>query len=304
VGLTFYGVRGSTPCDGPEFARFGGNTSCVVLEAPGHPPVVLDLGTGLRTYGRAVEAARADALPGPAPFRASVLLSHLHWDHIQGLPFFAPLFRDDSEVEVFGPRHDDGPLAEIFAGIMCPPYFPIRPWDLAADLRFTDVGDDAFDAGDARVMSRWVPHTGPTLGFRIELAGRSIAYLPDHGPGCAHGTGPDGAIAPGVLELCDGVDVLIHDAQHTPDEYEQRSTWGHSTIDYALRVARESGARSLALFHHDPGHSDDVLDLLLEEAVDRASRLDVPHVFAAHDAQQIALEPVHAASGSPTREMP
>jgi ribonuclease BN (tRNA processing enzyme) len=153
-------------------------------------------------------------------------------------------------------------------------------------------------------MSRWVPHTGPTLGFRIELAGRSIAYLPDHGPGCAHGTGPDGAIAPGVLELCDGVDVLIHDAQHTPDEYEQRSTWGHSTIDYALRVARESGARSLALFHHDPGHSDDVLDLLLEEAVDRASRLDVPHVFAAHDAQQIALEPVHAASGSPTREMP
>lgn len=301
MGLTFYGVRGSTPCDGPEFARFGGNTSCVVLEGSGHPPVILDLGTGLRSYGRAVESAHADGST-PAPFRASVLLSHLHWDHVQGLPFFAPLFRPESEVEVFGPRHDDGPLAELFAGLMCPPYFPIRPEDLAADLRFTDVGDDTFDAGAARVTSCWVPHTGPTLGFRIELAGCRIAYLPDHGPDLHAGV--ESAITPGVLELCDGVDVLIHDAQYTPDEYEQRSTWGHSTIDYALHVAQESGARSLALFHHDPAHSDDVLEVLVARAVDRAARLDIPHVFAAHDAQHIALEPVHAALGSHTRGMP
>ncbi len=292
MGLTFYGVRGSTPCDGPEFARFGGNTSCVVLEAAGHPPVILDLGTGLRSYGRVAEAARA-GIAEPEPFTASVLLSHLHWDHVQGLPFFAPLFRADSQVEVFGPRHADGPLAELFAGLMRPPYFPIRPRDLAAELRFTDVGDDSFAAGGALVTSRWVPHTGPTLGFRIELAGLRIAYLPDHGPDC-HAA----AIAPGVLELCDGVDVLIHDAQYTTDEYAERTTWGHSTIDYALHVARESGARSLALFHHDPAHSDDTLDALLEQAVERAVGLAVPHVFAAHDAQHLVLEPVHAASGS------
>ncbi|MCU1456783.1 MAG: metal-dependent hydrolase, beta-lactamase superfamily [Actinomycetia bacterium] len=299
--LTFFGVRGSTPCDGPEFARFGGNTSCVVVEAAGHPPVILDLGTGLRSYGSAVEAAREDPA-AVEPYRASVLLTHLHWDHVQGLPFFAPLFRADATVEVFGPHHDDGPLAELFAGLMCPPYFPIRPDDLAADLRFTDVGDDTFDAGDAKVTSRRVPHTGPTLGFRVELAGRRIAYLPDHGPDCHAGAAS--AIAPAVLELCDGVDLLIHDAQYTPEEYEERPTWGHSTIDYALHVAQESGARSLALFHHDPAHSDDALDALVDQAVDRARRLDIPSVFAAHDSQRVTFEPVHAASGSPIRGLP
>lgn len=273
--VKFHGVRGSTPCDGEYLARYGGNTSCVALERDGEAPIIFDLGTGLRNYGaELIQDGRAAGL------RASMLLSHLHWDHIQGLPFFVPMHDVAATVEVYGPRQIEGPLGEVFAGMMRPPYFPICPDQLGGNLTFQDAGDDDFAVGQAKVRSRWIRHVGPTLGYRVDWHGVSVAYLSDHGQGCGIGHADD-FVPDEVLELCDGVDLLIHDAQHTPAEFEQKRHWGHCTVDYAVHVAKQSGARQLAMFHHDPSHGDDEVDLLLRDAQDASARLDGAAVVAA-----------------------
>jgi phosphoribosyl 1,2-cyclic phosphodiesterase len=273
--VTFHGVRGSTPCDGEHLARYGGNTSCVALESEGRPPIVFDLGTGLRNYGSALMAeGRADG------FQAAVLLSHLHWDHVQGLPFFVPLHIPGNVVDIYGPRQQDGPLGEVFEGMMRPPYFPIRPDQLEGAVLFHDAGDDDFAVHDAKVRSRWIRHVGPTLGYRVDWHGVTVAYLSDHGQGCGVGQSDD-FIPDEVLELCDGVDLLIHDAQHTPAEFEMKRHWGHCTVDYALHVAKESGARTVALFHHDPAHGDDEVDALELQAKERSAATDGAEVVAA-----------------------
>ncbi len=286
--VTFFGVRGSTPCDGPSLARYGGNTSCVVIEAPGEDPIVLDLGTGLRNYGTELVAQGRNV-----GLHASFLVTHLHWDHVQGLPFFAPLFSPESVVDIYGPRQEEGPLAEVFGGLMRPPYFPIAPDGLDASLRFQDTGDDDFPIGAAKVRSRWVRHVGPTLGYRVEIGGVSIAYISDHGQGCGGGTRAEGDdfVPHEVLELADGADLLIHDSQHTQSEFEHKRHWGHCTIEYAVHVAHEAGARKLALFHHDPAHSDDHIDAILRGAQDYASHRGGPVVLAAHEGLALALEP-------------
>jgi ribonuclease BN (tRNA processing enzyme) len=290
--LTFYGVRGSTPCDGERYARYGGSTSSVVLDAPGHTPVVFDLGTGVRVYGdevteRIVADLRANrAVPG---YHADVLLTHLHWDHIIGLPFFTPAFQPEARITVYGPRQPDGPLADVFAGVMRPPYFPITPADLGADVRFVDVADDTFALNGAKVLSRWVRHTDPALGFRVDLDGRSVTYISDHGPGCV-AEDPDDHVPQSVLELCDGVDVLIHDAQHTVDEYESKRHFGHSSIEYAVHVACEAGVKRLVLFHHCPSHSDDDLDLILEHARELSAQRNGPSILAACEGLRLELD--------------
>lgn len=281
IRIGFHGVRGSTPCEGPQYQRYGGHSSCVSLEADGQPPIVFDLGTGLRAYG--------ERLGGVHAFHGVVLLTHLHWDHVQGLPFFAPLHDPETKLDVHGPRQSEGALSEVFAQLMRPPFFPIRPDGLAGRVDFHDTGDDDFPIGLAKVRSRWVRHVGPTLGFRVDWNGLSVAYVPDHGPGCCPDD-PDDHVPHEVLELCDGVDVLIHDAQHTDAEYSVKRHWGHSTIDYALHVAREAGARQLVLFHHDPSHGDDVLDLMTAETADRAWRRGGPDVLAAYEGLELTLE--------------
>jgi ribonuclease BN (tRNA processing enzyme) len=233
---------------------------------------VFDLGTGLTPFGELYDG----------PFNGAALLSHLHWDHVQGLPFFKPVHKPGASFDIYGPRQAEGPLGAVFEQLMSPPFFPIRPTDLGGDVRFHDTGDDDFPIGQAKVRSRWVRHVGPTLGYRVECNGVSVAYIPDHGPGCCP-EDPDDFIPQDVLELCDGVDVLIHDAQHTNEEYEPKRHWGHCTIDYALHVARESGAHKLALFHHDPAHGDDDLDTIGTEAGDRAAQLGAPEVIATYE---------------------
>jgi phosphoribosyl 1,2-cyclic phosphodiesterase len=271
-------VRGSTPCTGPEFARYGGHSSCVSLEADGQPPILFDLGTGLRPYGLGCEGE----------YHATALLTHLHWDHIQGLPFFLPLHREGVTLDVYGPRQAEGSLGEVFAQMMRPPFFPIRPTDLQGLVRFHDTADDDFPVGLAKIRSRWVRHVGPTLGFRVEWNGVSVAYLPDHGPGTVV-TDADDYIPPGVLELCDSVDMLIHDAQHTSTEYEAKRHWGHCTIEYALHVAREAGARNLVLFHHDPLHGDEEMDRIGRDAGELGARMGIPEVTVARDGLQLHL---------------
>ncbi len=280
IRVRFNGVRGSTPCAGEPYARYGGHSSCVALEADGAQPLIFDLGTGLRPYGEYCTAE----------FHGAVLLSHLHWDHVQGLPFFTPLHREGASLDVYGPRQAEGPLGDVFTQLMHPPFFPVTPAQLAGDIRFHDTGDDDFPVGLAKVRSRWVRHVGPTLGFRVDWNGVSVAYIPDHGPGCRP-EDPDDYVPQEILELCDGVDLLIHDAQHTNEEYEPKRHWGHCTIDYAVHVGRESGAHSLALFHHDPAHGDDAMDEILRCAEDTSARVHGPEVVAAHDGLELALVP-------------
>ncbi|MGQ0826400.1 MAG: MBL fold metallo-hydrolase [Actinomycetota bacterium] len=281
IRVGFHGVRGSTPCEGAHYARYGGHSSCVSLEATNEATIVFDLGTGLRAFG--------DRL-GNSEFHASVLLSHLHWDHVQGLPFFAPMHDAATTLDVHGPRQTDGDLGEVFSQLMRPPFFPIRPDGLAGAVRFHDTGDDDFPIGLAKVRSRWVRHVGPTLGFRVDWNGVSVAYIPDHGPGCCPDD-PEDHVPHEILELGDGVDVLIHDAQHTADEYTRKRHWGHSTIDYALHVARECGARTLVLFHHDPSHSDEQLDLIGAEAADRSAANGGAEVIVGHEGLELELAP-------------
>jgi phosphoribosyl 1,2-cyclic phosphodiesterase len=249
------------------------------MTAEGHAPVVFDLGTGLRPWG--------ERLGCDTPLHASVLLTHLHWDHVQGLPFFKPLFCPESTFDVYGPRQDGGPLGEVFTGMMQPPYFPIRPDGLAADIRFHDTGDDDFPVGQAKVRSRWVRHVGPTLGYRVELNGASVAYISDHGPGCRGDS--DDFVPEEILELCDGVDVVIHDAQHTVEEYAPKRHWGHCTYDYAVHVARESGAKLLALYHHDPAHGDAEVDAIAARAADVSAHVGGPEVIAAAEGMVLEL---------------
>ncbi|MET1002282.1 MAG: MBL fold metallo-hydrolase [Acidimicrobiia bacterium] len=280
ITVAFHGVRGSTPCEGPQLARYGGHSSCVSVSSGDHPPFVFDLGTGLRAYG--------EKLGGKCEFHGTVLLTHLHWDHVQGLPFFGPLHDEASTVAVYGPRQVEGELGDVFGQMMQPPFFPIRPEGLAGKVTFADTGDDDFPIGLAKVRSRFVRHVGPTLGFRIDWAGTSIAYVPDHGPGCCPDD-PDDFVPHEILELCDGVDVLIHDAQHTAEEYAVKRHWGHSTVEYAVHVGKEAGAKRLLLFHHDPAHGDDELDCIEAMTADQSATVGGPEVTAAYEGLEIEL---------------
>ena len=245
--VTFHGVRGSTPCHGPDTVRYGGNTSCVSVQAPGSPPVLLDLGTGLR-YFRPVDQG---------PLRAVALVTHLHWDHVQGIPFFPPLLEAGNELDVYAPVQEDGrTVKQAIDSIICPPQFPVSLDLFSGSFRFHDITDCSFRAGDVQVTARLVPHIGPTLGYRLEHGGRSVAYIPDHQQPY------DGSMAvpDAVRELAEGVDVLIHDSQYTPAEFKKKFFFGHCTQDFALNIARECGAQTLVMFHHDPVRTDDELD--------------------------------------------
>ncbi len=247
--VTFFGVRGSTPCNGDEIARYGGNTSCVAVRAPGEDPLFFDLGTGARYFG-------AELLK-VGTFKGTCLLSHLHWDHIQGLPFFTPLLRDGSTLDVYAPAQDDGTtVADVLANVIRPPVFPVTIDQLPGSVRFHDTPDGEFHIGGMTITARKVPHVGPTLGYRVEYGGRSVAYLSDHQQPY------DGSfsVSDGARELVEGVDLLIHDAQYTTTEFAAKSTWGHCTIDYALWLAQQCHVAKLALYHHDPTRTDVALD--------------------------------------------
>ncbi|HVX16828.1 MAG TPA: MBL fold metallo-hydrolase [Acidimicrobiales bacterium] len=215
-------------------------------------PIVFDLGTGLRFWG--------EDLPHDGSFRGTALVTHLHWDHVQGLPFFTPINRAGAELDVYAPPPEPGcSVAAAFDDFMRPPYFPVRSTDLFGTIRFHDASDTDLAIGRAKVRVRSVPHVGATNGYRVELDGYSVAYVSDHQQPC------DGSsrIAGSVLELCGGADLLIHDAQYDSGEFAEKTEWGHCTVDYAVNVAVEAGAKRLALFHHDPAHDDDRVDELL-----------------------------------------
>ncbi len=250
--VTLCGVRGSTPSPGPEFSRTGGHTSCVAIAADGAPPsLLLDAGTGIRRVTHLLEGA---------PFRGAILLTHLHWDHTQGLPFFAAGDRDDAVADLYMPAQGDA--AAVLGRAMSPPHFPIPPEGLRGRWRFAGLEEGVHEVQGFRVTAREIPHKGGrTFGYRVEDGRSSLAYLSDHGP-VALGPGPcgHGPYHEAALALAVGVDVLIHDAQHTASEFAALSGFGHSTVEYAIGLARKAGAHRLVLFHHAPSRTDDALD--------------------------------------------
>jgi phosphoribosyl 1,2-cyclic phosphodiesterase len=256
--VTLWGTRGSLASPGPETTRYGGNTSCVEVRAADGSVLVLDAGTGIRRLGDAI-AGRVE--------RVDVLLTHLHMDHIQGLGFFEPLFRPAIEVHLWGPSSTTLDLRARLSRYLSPPLFPVRLRDLPRHPVLHDVVSlGAFEIGPFAIEAELVCHPGPTVGYRIEADGASLAYLPDHEPALGLDALPaDRDDIPG-LGLAEGVDLLIHDAMYTAEEYPRHVGWGHSALPHALAFARAAGARRFVTFHHDPSHDDEELERLYAEA--------------------------------------
>lgn len=244
------------------------------------PPIVLDLGTGLRPLGRELESRHGSE----TPIEMTALLTHLHWDHIIGLPFCTPLLKAGTRMDVYGPPQVGGTLHDVIDRVVIPPFFPVQVKELHGSIDFHEVDEDVLAIGSAKVVVRRVPHVGTTLGYRIEADGASVAYVSDHQT-------PDDrqTVAPSVLELCDGADLLIHDAQYTDEEFLTKSTWGHSTVGYAVHVAAEAGVRRLSLYHHDPDHTDEILDRIADSAAKAPGADQLETVSAAAEGSTVDL---------------
>jgi phosphoribosyl 1,2-cyclic phosphodiesterase len=258
VRARVWGCRGSLASPGPETVSYGGNTSCLSLELEDDTPVCLDSGTGIRAFG--LELVKEF----PRPIH--LLLTHLHLDHVEGLGFFAPLWLKETVLHIWGPPSPLASLEERITRYFSPPLFPIQLSDVPAELHFHDVPDGEFKLGSASVWAQPVTHRGPTVGYRIEENGHSLAYIPDHEPyiGCA-----PGEVDPEWLSgfaLAEQVGTLVHDGQYSEGEYETRRGFGHSSVEHAVSFAHATDADRLVLFHHDPLHTDADLEVLVARA--------------------------------------
>jgi phosphoribosyl 1,2-cyclic phosphodiesterase len=249
VEVTILGCRGSTPATGAAFDRYGGDTSSVAVARDGGVPrLILDAGTGLRSV--------ADLLDDE-PFRGSILLSHLHWDHTHGLPFAPAVDHEDAVVDLYLPAQGGDPL-QVLSRAMSPPHFPITPAQLRGNWRFFSLKAGVTEIAGFEVLAADVPHKGGrTFGFRVSDGGSSLAYIPDYWQTAATEE-PSG--------LVDGVSLLLHDSQHTTAEMEDKAFLGHSSVEYAIGLAERRNVERLALFHHDPGRTDEEIDQIVVEA--------------------------------------
>jgi phosphoribosyl 1,2-cyclic phosphodiesterase len=260
VRVHLCGVRGSTPAPGADFVRYGGHTACIAIAHDGAdaPTLILDTGTGVRTV---------TALTNGAPFAGTILYSHLHWDHVQGLPFFAAADNDGSQVNLFIPEPDPitGVSAEaLLERSMSPPHFPVTPSGLRGNWSFDMLAPGNYEHAGFAVLAREVPHKGGrTFGYRVSDGHSTLTYIPDHSPTrFGVGEGGFGAYHPAAVELANDADALIHDSQLLPDEFIAESDFGHSVADYAVGLGRHANTSTVVLFHHAPDRTDDQLDAL------------------------------------------
>ena len=263
--VTLWGTRGSVARAGMKTVRYGGDTSVVEVEGSDGTRLILDGGSGMMRV-----------TPGLGSFceRIDVLLTHLHMDHIQGLGFFYPLRDPDIETHIYGPVSTTLGLRDRLARYLSPPLFPVRLRDLQS-VPFHDVGPGSFQVGPFTITADLVVHPGPTLGYRIEEDGAAMAYLPDHEPALGHAEFPADPQWTSGFDLIRDVDLLIHDAQYTEEEYQARVGWGHSSLGQTVALASQADVKTLVTFHHDPEHSDDMLDEQLQQALEQDLPLEL-----------------------------
>ena len=288
--VTFWGTRGSIPTPGPDTARYGGNTSCVAVERrqdEGQHLVVLDAGTGIRPLGMEL-MGRANGTVA-----VDLLVTHTHWDHIQGLPFFAPFFSPGNTVRIWGPQQGDVDLGTILRQQMHPVVFPVPLDALAADLGVEHVQPGPFQVDGFQVQSMRLRHPGMTLGYSLQPieGGAKLAYVTDNelGDGGRYAVGGAGWREECVAFL-DRAEVMIHDAMYSPDELAGKRGWGHSSYEEAIALACEAGVKQLVLFHHRPEHDDAAMDAMVATARGAAaSHGDAVDVIAATEGLQLTL---------------
>jgi phosphoribosyl 1,2-cyclic phosphodiesterase len=285
--VTFWGTRGSIPTPGAHTARYGGNTPCVAVEGAGGQLVILDAGTGIRALGLKLVEKQNGAV------NAEILLSHAHWDHIQGLPHFKPFFAPGNAVRIWGSRQGTMSLEAILRQQMDPAVFPVPLDALSAKLTVQQTEPGEFSVGEFRVRMIKLRHPGTTLGYRLTpvTGGPSMAYVTDNelGPGGQYNSPASWRAE--FVEFLRGVDLLIHDAMYTPAELEMHRGWGHSTYAEAVGLAAEAKVGRLVLFHHEPEHDDAAMDDLLAAARREAQRLGgrPAEVLAAQEGVQLTL---------------
>jgi phosphoribosyl 1,2-cyclic phosphodiesterase len=257
VRIRVWGCRGSIAAPGLDTARYGGNTSCIEVRLDDGTLIVLDAGTGARGLGAALLDAPAE--------RIDLLLTHLHVDHVEGLTAFEPIWRPDTDLHIWGPSSPVVSLDDRLATYFSPPLFPLHLSEVPASCTFHDAPDGEREIGGAVVRSDSIQHQGPTVGYRIEADGKVLTYLTDHEPalGTDLETAPQDWISGFALAI--DSDLLIHDCQYTPQEYENRFGFGHSSTQHAATFARRAGAERVVLFHHDPMHTDEELESMRDE---------------------------------------
>jgi phosphoribosyl 1,2-cyclic phosphodiesterase len=275
--LSFWGVRGSTPTVDPGTWRYGGNTPCLELIAPDGTQFILDCGTGLRTLGNRWAVPNAGKTP-----ETHIFVTHYHWDHIQGIPFFAPLYAENNEFHFYSFRSKflgRDSLKQVFEAQMALPYFPVDLSAMNAKRKFKEVDSgESFKIGENKITARWLNHPQGCLGFRIETPAGIVTYATDNEPGNAK-------LDESLHELVAGADIFINDAQFTPEQLETtKKGWGHSSWLEGVKTARHTGAKTLVLFHHDPDSTDRMVDSILKQA-----REEFDSVFAASEGMVITL---------------
>ena len=289
--VRFWGTRGSIATPGPNTARYGGNTPCVEVRSARGTLVILDCGTGIHPLGQALMSSGAKRV------RGHILISHTHWDHIQGFPFFAPLFVPGTEWDIYGPKGLGQSLRETLTGQMEHSYFPVSPDQFNATVRYHDLLEGSLDVEDIKISTRYLNHPALTLGYRLEADGATVAYCCDHEPfSRTLATGPEALVGQDLrhVEFVQGADLLIHDAQFTGAEYDEKAGWGHSPVDYVAKLGRQAHVKKIALIHHDPMRDDDALDRVVENARAGLQKTGLrPEIFAAADGQVVTIEPAH-----------
>ncbi len=279
--VRFWGVRGSIPVPGRSTNRYGGNTSCVEVRPKNGSPIIIDAGTGLRRLGKSL----MEEAFGDGKGKASILISHTHWDHVQGLPFFSPMYREGNEIEIYA-RSRDLHLEAVFSAQQGAPYFPVPLSAMHAEMGFHEVIEGAkFEIGNAKVSCTRLNHPWVAIAYRVEVDNAIVVYCSDTAPFADYLLGTDfvtqapsldaplspeteaelAVMRAGVINLAKGADLLIYDTQFTKEEYRQRPHWGHSHPDDAIQIAREAGVKTLCLFHHAPLRSDDENDQILAQ---------------------------------------
>jgi phosphoribosyl 1,2-cyclic phosphodiesterase/CheY-like chemotaxis protein len=284
--VRFWGTRGSIPKSGPHLLRYGGSTACVEVGTDAGTLIVIDCGTGAHGLGQELVASPGRSRSG------HLLISHTHWDHIQGLPFFAPLFSPGNHWDIYAPRGVRQSLQETLAGQMQSLYFPVTLEELGAEIHYHELVEGSLQIGDVRVCTRYLNHPALTLGYRLQADDATLVYASDHEPhmralatGRGRVTGEDRQHA----EFLRGADLVIHDGQYTPEEYRQRIGWGHSTGEYAARMCQLAGVRALALTHHDPERQDSEVDWIVQQVVAGLDPARPLQVFAAAEGQVLNL---------------